>query len=185
MGCLFVLVLAGISAAMTYLFGYALWVLIVLGSFWVAALVVSAIFGHRGFGGHGNTDLMIVIAGMFVTAAIIVPRYSAKTPCTPQVPPCVQAGSAPAKLAAAAAHAQPSPEAPQDHISDQRNHQEDKNAPVDTQPDFVPAKQPRKTCPQTRYIDCMPPVKEESRKMCSKEYLDWIKKHCPDVEVVY
>ena len=99
MGCLFVLVLAGITAAMTYVFGYTLWVLIVLGSFWLAALFISAIFGHRGFGGRENTDLMIVLAGMFISAAIMIPGYCAKTPCTVQVPPCVQARSALTKLA--------------------------------------------------------------------------------------
>jgi len=69
MGCLLVLVLAGAAAAMTYFFGYPLWVMVVLGSLWLAAVVYSAIFGHRGFGGKGNTDLNIVIAGMFITAA--------------------------------------------------------------------------------------------------------------------
>jgi hypothetical protein len=99
MGCLFVLVLAAVTAAMTYLFGYALWTLIVLGSFWLAALIASAIFGHTGFGGRGNTDLMIVIAGMFITAAIMIPGYGAKTPCTLKVPPCNEARSSLAKLA--------------------------------------------------------------------------------------
>jgi hypothetical protein len=40
-------------------------------------------------------------------------------------------------------------------------------------------------CPRTKYIDCMPPVPEEKRLLCSPEYLKWIKEHCPDVEVVY
>lgn len=38
-------------------------------------------------------------------------------------------------------------------------------------------------CPRTRYINCMPPVKD--RAMCDPEYLRWVKEHCPDVEVVY
>lgn len=81
MGCLFVLVLAGVSTAMISIFRYSLLVMAVLGSLWLAALVYSAIFGHRGFGGGGNTDLSIMIAGMFITAAIIIPRYEAQKPC--------------------------------------------------------------------------------------------------------
>ncbi len=50
MGCLFVIVLAGISAALPFFFGYPFWVLIVLGSLWLAVVIFSAIFGHRGFG---------------------------------------------------------------------------------------------------------------------------------------
>ncbi len=168
MGCLFVLVLAAVTAAMTYFFGYLPWVLIVLGSLWLPALAVSAIFGHRGFGGRGNTDFMIVLAGMFVSAAIIIPRYSAKIPCTLHVPPCAQATSALTQDSAKGGL-----------------QEDDKTQPEKQPPENGRPKQPRKICPRSRYIDCMPPVKEESRKMCSKEYLDWIKKHCPDVEVVY
>jgi hypothetical protein len=65
-GCLFVLVLAGISVAMISLFGYPLWVMVVLGLLWLAALIVCAIAGHHGFGGHGNTDLTIMTAGAFI-----------------------------------------------------------------------------------------------------------------------
>lgn len=81
MGCLFVLVLAGVSAAMISFFGYPLWVMVVLGSLWLAAVVVSAISGHHGFGGHGNTDLTIVIAGLVIAAAIIIPQQKAHEPC--------------------------------------------------------------------------------------------------------
>lgn len=81
MGCLLVLVLAGVSAAVIFLFGYSNVVMIVLGSLWLAAAVYSAIFGHRGFGGKGNTDLNIVIAGMFITGALIIPQREAQKPC--------------------------------------------------------------------------------------------------------
>lgn len=81
MGCLFVLVLGGVSAAMISIFGYPLWVMVVLGLLWLVALVVSALSGHHGFGGRGNTDLLIVIAGVFITAAIIIPNYNAQKPC--------------------------------------------------------------------------------------------------------
>jgi len=43
MGCLFVLVLAGVSTAMISIFGYSLLLMAVLGSLWLAALVYSAI----------------------------------------------------------------------------------------------------------------------------------------------
>jgi len=81
MGCLFVLVLAGVSAAMISLFGYPLWVMVVSGFLWLGAVVFSAIAGHHGFGGHGNTDLNIVIAGLVITAAIIIPQREARKPC--------------------------------------------------------------------------------------------------------
>jgi len=81
MGCLFVLVLAGLSAAMIALFGYPLWVMVVLGLLWPVAVLFSALYGHRGFGGGGNTDLNIVIAGAFIAAAILIPHYNAQGPC--------------------------------------------------------------------------------------------------------
>jgi hypothetical protein len=81
MGCLFVIVLAGVSAGLIALFGYSLWVMVVLGMLWLTALVVSALAGHRGFGGHGNADLQIAVAGAAITAAIIIPHYNAQKPC--------------------------------------------------------------------------------------------------------
>jgi len=81
MGCLLVLVLAGVSAGMIYFFGYPLWVMVVLGSLWLAATVYSFIFGHRGFGGGPRTDLLIVIAGAGITAAVIIPQFEAQKPC--------------------------------------------------------------------------------------------------------
>ncbi|HBG91932.1 MAG: hypothetical protein A2X54_10000 [Nitrospirae bacterium GWF2_44_13] len=81
MGCLLVLVLAGVSTAMIYFFGYPLWVMVALGSLWLAAALYSAIFGHRGFGGGPRTDLLIVIAGAGITAAVIIPQFEAQKPC--------------------------------------------------------------------------------------------------------
>ncbi len=81
MGCLFVIVLGGLSAAMIHFFGYTLWVMAVLGVLWLTALVTSVLGGHHGFGGHGNTDVQIVIAGVFITAAIIIPNYNDQKPC--------------------------------------------------------------------------------------------------------
>jgi hypothetical protein len=40
-------------------------------------------------------------------------------------------------------------------------------------------------CPRTKYINCMPPVQGEAKVFCSKKYLDWARRHCPDVNVVY
>lgn len=48
---------------------------------WLAALAVSLVKGHRRFGGGPRTDLQIVIAGAFITAAIIIPKYNAQKPC--------------------------------------------------------------------------------------------------------
>jgi hypothetical protein len=45
--------------------------------------------------------------------------------------------------------------------------------------------QPRKSCPKSAYINCMPPVPRERRPFCSREYLQWVKGHCPGVMVVY
>lgn len=81
MGCLFVIVLGGLSAALVHFFGYTLWVMALLGLLWLTALVTSVLRGHHGFGGHGNTDVQIVIAGIFITAAIIIPDYSGQRPC--------------------------------------------------------------------------------------------------------
>lgn len=81
MGCLLVIVLGGITAALIFAFGYPGWVWIVLGLLWFAALVVSLLRGHQGFGGRGNTDAQIVIAALFIAVAIVLPDYTAKRHC--------------------------------------------------------------------------------------------------------
>lgn len=81
MGCLFVIVLGGVSAGMIYFFGYASWAMIVLAALWFFAAVFSFFYGHHGFGGGGNTDFLIMIAGIGITAAIIIPKYAAQKPC--------------------------------------------------------------------------------------------------------
>lgn len=81
MGLIFSILAGGITALLTYFFGYPAWVLIILGVLWLAALVISFGTGHHGFGGGGNTDLMIVIAALGITAALIVPKYIQQTPC--------------------------------------------------------------------------------------------------------
>ncbi|MFB3883824.1 MAG: hypothetical protein ACE144_01275 [Thermodesulfobacteriota bacterium] len=40
-------------------------------------------------------------------------------------------------------------------------------------------------CPKTRYINCMPPVQEIFKPMCTEDYLEWAKRHCTGFEVVY
>lgn len=82
MGCLFVVIMGAVSAALIYFFGYADWVLVVLGLLWLTSLVASLILGHTGFGGGGNTDLQIVIAGLGIAAAIVLPNYNAHKPCS-------------------------------------------------------------------------------------------------------
>jgi hypothetical protein len=48
-----------------------------------------------------------------------------------------------------------------------------------------PPEKHRKNCPETRYVNCMPPVPEERRARCSREYIKWMKENCPGSEVVY
>lgn len=81
MGCLLVIIMGAVSAALVYFFGYPEWVLVVLGVLWLASIVFSAVAGHWGFGGGGNMDLQIVIAGLGIAAAIIIPNYTASDPC--------------------------------------------------------------------------------------------------------
>lgn len=56
------------------------------------------------------------------------------------------------------------------------------SAPPAQPPDSRPASY---ECPRTKYIDCMPPVRGEARRLCSPEHLEWIGRNCPDVKVVY
>lgn len=81
MGCLFVILMGAVSAAMIFFFGYAQWVIILLIVLWLAFLVISLLFGHTGFGGKGNTDVQFVIVGMFATAGIILPKYTHLKQC--------------------------------------------------------------------------------------------------------
>jgi hypothetical protein len=52
-------------------------------------------------------------------------------------------------------------------------------------PDDQTPEAPKYECPKTRYINCMPPVQEIDKPMCTKEYLEWAKSHCTGFEVVY
>jgi hypothetical protein len=88
-------------------------------------------------------------------------------------------------LFTSAAHAQSSPEGPQTHVCKELNHAKDKVPPTKQVPEIGPPENCPGNCPQSRYLDCMPPVKEENRLMCTRECLEWIKEHCPNVEVVY
>lgn len=81
MGCLIVIIMGAVTAALVYFFGFATWVLILLGVLWLAGLIYSAVAGHWGFGGGGNTDLQIVIAGLGIAAAILIPNYNSANPC--------------------------------------------------------------------------------------------------------
>lgn len=40
-------------------------------------------------------------------------------------------------------------------------------------------------CPRSRRINCMPPVRGNARALCAPKYLNWVRRHCPDVEVVH
>jgi hypothetical protein len=80
-GLIFVVVLGSVTAIVISIFGYSPWVMVVLGILWLAALVVSALGGHHGFGGRENTDLLFTVAGIIITAALIIPNYAAQKPC--------------------------------------------------------------------------------------------------------
>ena len=81
MGCLSIIVLGTLSAALPFFFGYDLWVMILLAALWLSAIVASFIWGHRGFGGGGNVDLNLTVAGAAITAALLIPKYAEHTPC--------------------------------------------------------------------------------------------------------
>jgi hypothetical protein len=61
--------------------------------------------------------------------------------------------------------------------------------PVSNDAEAAPATIPRpngsRTCPSTRYLDCMPRISGEARPMCSPEYVRWIKENCPGVTITY
>jgi hypothetical protein len=48
-----------------------------------------------------------------------------------------------------------------------------------------PKPQPDYHCPPTAYINCMPPITEDRRQSCSKDYIAWVQSHCPNSQVVY
>ena len=80
MGCLLALALIGLTAGGVALFGYAPWLMIVLGLLWLAAAAYSFVAGHHGFGGRGNTDVQILLAALGLTAAVLLPKYIAHQP---------------------------------------------------------------------------------------------------------
>jgi hypothetical protein len=81
MGCLIVIVLGAISAALIFSFGYADWLLITLGLIWIVSIILSLLKGHQGFGGRGNTDAQIVIAALFIATAVILPDFVSRKHC--------------------------------------------------------------------------------------------------------
>ena len=48
-----------------------------------------------------------------------------------------------------------------------------------------PPEKHKKRCPETAYVNCMPPISEERRARCNREYIEWMKEHCPGAKVVY
>ena len=76
MGCILAIICVAIGAALLALFGPALWVLIVIAVITLGCLTVVIFGGHRGFGGGGNTDLMMFVAAIGIAAAIAIPQFS-------------------------------------------------------------------------------------------------------------
>lgn len=40
-------------------------------------------------------------------------------------------------------------------------------------------------CPPTAYLNCMPPITEDRRQSCSKDYIAWVQANCPNTQIVY
>jgi hypothetical protein len=57
--------------------------------------------------------------------------------------------------------------------------------PHPIRPAVEPPQDSHYTCPPSRYINCMPPLKEPDRKWCNSDYLKWAKENCVGIEVVY
>jgi hypothetical protein len=47
------------------------------------------------------------------------------------------------------------------------------------------APKPDYHCPPAAYLNCMPPITEDRRQSCSKDYVAWVKANCPNTQVVY
>lgn len=48
-----------------------------------------------------------------------------------------------------------------------------------------PKPQPDYHCPPAAYINCMPPITEDRRQSCSKDYIAWVQANCPNTQVGY
>lgn len=81
MGPTFALACAIFTAVLCAIFGYAPWVMIVAGVPWLIALGFTGKYGHRSFGTQANTDVTIVLVGLTITAAVVVPRFAEAQPC--------------------------------------------------------------------------------------------------------
>ncbi len=57
------------------------------------------------------------------------------------------------------------------------------NGAATPQSSRVPAE--KRQCPATKTLDCMPLSAASQQGFCKKDYLAWIKSHCPGVDVVY
>lgn len=57
------------------------------------------------------------------------------------------------------------------------------NGPASPQSIRVPEE--KRQCPATRTLDCMPLSAASQQGLCKKDYLAWIKSHCPGTDVVY
>ncbi len=75
MGLLIALFVMLLSVGLFFLFGLNLWVVIVIALILVVGLACTIIFGHRGFGGGGNADLLTYIFILVLVFAVVIPKY--------------------------------------------------------------------------------------------------------------
>jgi hypothetical protein len=59
------------------------------------------------------------------------------------------------------------------------------DAPVPGPAQAAPKPPPDYHCPPTAYINCMPPISDDRRESCSKDYIVWVQTHCPNSQVAY
>ncbi len=76
MGFLLALLVLFLSFGLLFLFDPNYWVLVVIATVFSAGLMCTIVFGHRGFGGRGNTDLLIYVFILGIASAIAIPKYS-------------------------------------------------------------------------------------------------------------
>ncbi len=43
----------------------------------------------------------------------------------------------------------------------------------------------QRECPPPGTLDCMPIVPPERQAFCSRDYAEWIGRHCPNTQIVY
>jgi hypothetical protein len=58
------------------------------------------------------------------------------------------------------------------------------DAPAPGSPQAAPKLPQEYHCPPTA-IHFMPPISDDRRESCSKDYIAWVQAHCPNSQIVY